>query len=290
MSTYDSTYGAGARNIAGIFIDRESAHDALTQLHHAGFRQVWLGVTRASNDGYGRETTIESENAGGFMESMGRFFSGEETRGQGLHEALVAHGLTDEQARAIDTQIVPGNAVIIVDGENDIVEATTIIEETGGKISGTPASTPGVQASLGARTVDTSEDARRLQLREERLSIDKQQTASGEARIGKRVVSEQQSVDVPVFHEELYIERRPVSGAAATSTPIGEGETIHVPLMEERVDVSKRTVVREEVAVGTRRVEGVEHVSDTVRHEELVVEDGTGSMAGVGTHERVAED
>lgn len=273
MSSYDSTYGAGARNIAGIFIDRESAHDALTELHHAGFRQVWLGVTRA-DEAYGRETTIESENAGGFMESIGRFFSGEETRGAGLHETLVTRGLSDEQARAIDAQIVPGNAVIVVDGENDVAEATTIIEETGGKLSGAPASVPGTQ-TRGATAVDTSGDARRLQLREERLAIDKQQTASGEARVGKRVVSEQQSVDVPVFHEELYIERRPVSGVATATAPIGESETIRVPLMEERVDVSKTTVVREEVAVGTRRVDGVEHVSDTVRHEELVVEDGT---------------
>ena len=55
MSNYDSTYVSGARNLAGIFLDRESAHDALTELHHAGFRRVWLGVTRAEAG----ETTID---------------------------------------------------------------------------------------------------------------------------------------------------------------------------------------------------------------------------------------
>ena len=290
MSTYDSTYGAGVQNIAGIFIDRDSAHDALTELHHAGFRRVWLGVTR-SGDGYGAQTTIESENAGGFMESVGRFFSGEESRGQGLHEALVAHGLTDEQARAIDTQIVPGNAVIIVDGENDLGEATSIIEETGGTVSGAAATTLQAREPLGTRVADTSDDARRLQLREERLAVDKQQVASGEARIEKRVVSEQRSVDVPVFHEELYIERRPVSGVAATTRePIGEGETIHVPLMEERVDVSKSTFVREEVAIGKRRVEGTERVGDTVRHEELVVDGAAASDPTFAASDRAARD
>lgn len=291
MSNYDSTYGSGAQNIAGIFIDRESAHDALTELHHAGFRRVWLGVTRAD----GGEVTIESENAGGFMEAMGRFFSGEESRGGTLSEALVAHGLSEAQARAIDAQIAPGNAVVIVDGENDIAEATAIIEETGGKLAGAPAGAPAApalaeQASLGARSADTAADARRLELREERLAVDKQRVQSGEAQIGKRVVSEVQSVDVPVFHEELYIERRPGSGAAATTqAPIGEGEVIHVPLMQERVDVSKRTVVREEVAIGKRRVEGTEHVSDSVRHEELVVEGDAGTLAGTTSQDTLGK-
>ncbi len=287
MSTYDPNYGSGAQNLAGIFIDRDSAHDALTELHHAGFRRVWLGVTRAEAG----ETTIESENAGGFMEAMGRFFSGEESRGATLAEALVSHGLSEAQAREIDAQITPGNAVVIVDGENDVAEATAILEETGGKLSRSTATagaatfdtpvTARAQANLGARSADSADDARRLQLREERLELDKQRVQSGEAQIGKRVVSEAQSVDVPVFHEELYIERRPVSGAgAASQTPIGEGEMIRVPLMQERVDVSKRTVVREEVAIGKRRVEGTEHVTDNLRREELVVEGDTGTVAG----------
>jgi uncharacterized protein (TIGR02271 family) len=115
----------------------------------------------------------------------------------------------------------------------------------------------------------------RLQLRQERLLIDKQPVVSGEARIGKEVVSEQQSIYVPVFHEELSIQRHPVSeGATTATTPIGEeGEEIRIPLNEERVEVQKRTVVTEQVQIGKRKVEGTEHVSDTVRHEELRVDD-----------------
>ena len=106
--------------------------------------------------------------------------------------------------------------------------------------------------------------------------IDKQRVASGEARIRKEVISEQQSIDVPVFHEVLFVQRRPVAdGGTPTTTPIGQDEVIRVPLTEERVDVSKRTVVTEEVDIGTRRVEGTEHVSDTVRREELRVDDDT---------------
>ncbi len=50
-----------------------------------------------------------------------------------------------------------------------------------------------------------------LQLSAERLSVDKVRVASGEARIRKQVISEQQSIDVPVSHEELAIERHKVT-------------------------------------------------------------------------------
>ena len=132
--------------------------------------------------------------------------------------------------------------------------------------------------TAGAGTIDGAagrlDREQTLQLRAERLAVDKTRVASGTARVGKRVVSETESVDVPVSHDELVIERRAVSGAPVEGT-IGGGErTIEVPLSRDRVNVGKETYATEEVEVGTRRVEGVERVTDTVRHEELVVENG----------------
>ena len=101
--------------------------------------------------------------------------------------------------------------------------------------------------------------------------------ASGAARIRKQVVSEQQSVDVAVSHEELVIERHPVADGTVGGS-IGKDETITVPLSREEVHVGKETYVTEEVEVGKRAVAGTERVSDTVKHEELVVdEDGAGT-------------
>src|SRR5215469_18709001 len=62
----------------------------------------------------------------------------------------------------------------------------------------------------------------------------------------------------PVSHEEVYVERRPGSGQP-TDQPIGESETYRVP-------------VREEVSIGTRRVQNSQRVSDTVRREEAHIE------------------
>ena len=124
------------------------------------------------------------------------------------------------------------------------------------------------------------DDPQTIQLREERLRIDKERVSTGEARVGKRVIAEKASVDVPVMHEELFVERRPVSGRAAGGT-VGDGETIVVPLSREEVRIEKTPVVREEVTVGQRRVEGVHHIDETLSREELDVTDTATPARGV---------
>lgn len=53
-----------------------------------------------------------------------------------------------------------------------------------------------------------------IERREERLTVDKETEQIGSVRVGKRVVEETQSVDVPVKREELVIERRSVDRPA----------------------------------------------------------------------------
>ena len=63
------------------------------------------------------------------------------------------------------------------------------------------------------------DESTRLQLREERLRVDKSPVDRGVATVGTEVVTETADVDVPFTREELFIERRPASGAAVSSTP-----------------------------------------------------------------------
>ena len=113
----------------------------------------------------------------------------------------------------------------------------------------------------------------RMPLHEEELVAKKQTVQRGEARVGKQVVTEQKQVEVPVTHEEPYIERQPVAKRPAESE-IGQGE-IKVPVMAEQATADKRTVVKEEVKVGKRPVTETQQVSDTVRREEPSIEGQT---------------
>ena len=114
------------------------------------------------------------------------------------------------------------------------------------------------------------EPADTVKLREEQLQVGKERVQTGEVEIGKRVVEEQKSVQVPVTREEVTIERRPVN--QPTDTPISDdSRTIEVPVMGERVTVEKQTVVTEEVGVSKRVHEETVPVTETVRREEAVI-------------------
>ena len=96
-------------------------------------------------------------------------------------------------------------------------------------------------------------------------------------QVGKEVVEEQKTLEVPVTREEITVERRPVS-REPSDTPIGQGgEDIRVPVREEQVSVEKRPVVTEEVSVGKQKVQDTQQVSGTVRREEARIE-GAGDV------------
>lgn len=118
--------------------------------------------------------------------------------------------------------------------------------------------------TTGASTTDT------MRLREEQLQARKSTVETGSVHLGKDVVEEQRTMDVPVTREEVYVERHPVD-RRPSDKPIDatEGETVRVPVREEQVEVEKKPVVYEEVGVGKRVTQETQQVSDTVRREEL---------------------
>lgn len=110
-----------------------------------------------------------------------------------------------------------------------------------------------------------------MRLREEQLQIDKQMVQKGEVRLRKEVVAEQKTIDVPVLHEEVYIEHRPGSGQIS-DTPIGESEVIRIPVSGEQITVSKQIKTTGEVAIHKRQFQEMQQVTDSVRREEARVE------------------
>jgi len=102
------------------------------------------------------------------------------------------------------------------------------------------------------------------------LRVQKERVAVGEVNVRKEVVTEKKTLEVPVEREEVVITRKPVSGKA-TAGDI-RAEEIRIPVSEEKVHVSKDTVVTEEVSVGKRKVQGTEHVDETLRKEKIRVD------------------
>ncbi len=113
----------------------------------------------------------------------------------------------------------------------------------------------------------------RVQRTEEELAAGTREREAGELRVKKNVRTDRESVEVPTRHEEVSVERVPLSGEASEAQ-IGDDE-INVPVTEEEVVVSKRPVVKEEVRIRKDVVEDTQIVEEDVRREEIDVEDET---------------
>ena len=140
------------------------------------------------------------------------------------------------------------------------------------------------------RVDDAGRRGERIQLFGEVLRVHKERINRGEVRVRKDVVTENQTIEVPVTREELVLERVAVSGnTPAPSANIGSGQEIRIPLSEDKVRLEKEPVLREEVSVGKREVQDVARVSGDVRREELRVDDSEAPKRSA-TGEEVAAD
>jgi len=108
---------------------------------------------------------------------------------------------------------------------------------------------------------------------EEELKAGVREKQGGMARVTKNVVEEQQSIDVPVQHEEVYVTERAVNRAATKEDMAMMDRDIEIPLKQQEVVTQKQAVVTGEVNIRKETTRDTERVTDTVRREEVHVED-----------------
>lgn len=244
-----------ASMIVALFNDANQAQQAVHALLDAGWSNDQISFA-----GHGTPQ--------GLLAGLKSLFTGEAMSMDGAYQDLVAKGMPEQDAQYYQQEYDAGRSVVAVTGGNELQQAASILSSYGGY----GAAQRGAALDAATRQPMTdAQEAQRMRLREEQLQVYKQPVQTGEVGLRKKVVSEQKSIDVPVTHEEVYIERRPGSGQPSDA-PISEEETYRVPVREEQVNVSKQTVDRGEVAIGKRQVQDTRRVSDTVRREEARVE------------------
>jgi uncharacterized protein (TIGR02271 family) len=116
----------------------------------------------------------------------------------------------------------------------------------------------------------TTDDA--MTRSEEQLRVGTEQVEAGTARLRKYVVTENVTTTVPVAHEEVRIEREPITDANvgdAMDGPAISEEEHEVVLHAERPVVDKEAVPVERVRLGTETVTDQESVTDSVRKEQI---------------------
>lgn len=145
----------------------------------------------------------------------------------------------------------------------------------------------GVDTTTGHDTSGpTTDDA--MTRSEERLHVGTETVQTGRARLRKHVVTEQQTVTVPVSHEEVRLEREPITDANvddALGGPAISEEEHEVVLTEERPVIAKETVPVERVRLGTETVTEDQQVTDEVRKEEIDFVDGSSDSRGTDSRD-----
>jgi uncharacterized protein (TIGR02271 family) len=124
-----------------------------------------------------------------------------------------------------------------------------------------------------------TDESQKLRLRKEELNIAKNRVDIGKVEFGKEIIEEQQTINVPVIHEEVIIERKSIN--EPSDKPIGEGNDEHFSLSvsEEKVEVSKQTVITSEISAHKREIEENREIKETIKHEEARInKDGNANI------------
>ncbi len=294
--------------VVGVFDDRARAQAAVRELRQAGFREDQIGVVAPGHDGdagaakKGSTGAHVAEGAGigiaagagvgalwalgivaGFLPAIGPAVAGgifasllasaaTGAAAAGIAGALIGLGIPSDQASYYEEEFKSGRTLWSPSkAENRYQEARDILRPATGAYDHDNRRAPMRPPRRPAARTAAAAGGQTVQVHEERLHAHKQPVNTGEVRVHKEVVTEQQTINVPTTREEIVVERRPASGRASTSD-IRAGEEIRIPVKEEKVNVSKEAVVTEEVSVGKRQVTENQQVGGTVRKEQVHVE------------------
>ncbi|WET76967.1 PRC and DUF2382 domain-containing protein [Amycolatopsis sp. QT-25] len=145
-------------------------------------------------------------------------------------------------------------------------------ERAQGRPGGTDRDKAAMDAGAGMKDRDTESTMTRS---EERLNVGTERVETGHVRLRKYVVTEEQQITVPVSHEEVRIEREPITKPGGERVEIGEDEQ-EVVLHAEKPVVNKETVAVERARLKTETVTEDQTVSGKIRKEQFEVTDDEG--------------
>ena len=124
---YDARTSLFSKALAAVYATQADARNAIKDLHKAGFKQTWLGLTKPADSQSG-ETMVEDTSG------LGRFLSLSDR--MPLHKALLSHGISEPQAADIEGEIAPGCAIVTVYGEDNPMRAQELMTERKGQVIG----------------------------------------------------------------------------------------------------------------------------------------------------------
>ena len=240
-------------------------------------------------------------------------------REQGFWSSLFG-GSADHDESVYDRSLDTGSSVVIVKGtpSHDIDAVMAILERHSpididerasgyGLTSGTASSGMTSGATTGAATTSvtgtgaglsssastgtmagglatTADQSGMIQLSEEQLAVGKRLINRGGTRVRRYVVETPVEESVSLHSEKVTLERHPVAAGVPVTDGSFSEKVIEMTETAEEAVVSKTARVVEEVGLRKEATDRVETIRDTVRKEEVEIEQIPGSgTASTGT-------
>ena len=195
-------------------------------------------------------------------------------REQGLWASLFG----SEDTSVYDRSVEEGASVLTVRVPDDGVDRVTSILELHNPIDlderAAQYTTEGATGSAAPHSRRASDEGT-IQLAEESLAVGKRAVSGGTTRVRRYVVETPVEEQVTLQDEKVVIDRRPITGGQTVAE--FTDKTIEMTETHEEPVVSKTARVTEEVSLHKEMTDRVETVRDTVRRDEVEVEQVPGT-------------
>ncbi len=248
------------QNLVAMYDTAAHADDAVRDLKAASVPEsVITQHAKAMPASAGSGATTEHKQ--GFWASI---FGGETGHDTAVYDRSVESGSTVVSVRVGEEHVARVSAILESHGPIDLDERAAsygMAETTTTRTTTAPA----VEARAGAENGT-------LELAEESLSVGKRAVAGGTTRIRRFVVETPVEEQVSLHNERVTMDRRPVTDGRPVSDADFTDKSIEMTETNEEAVVGKTARVTEEVSLRREGADRTETVKDTVRRDEVKVE------------------
>jgi uncharacterized protein (TIGR02271 family) len=275
-----------SETIVAVYDTPAHAELAAADLRQAGVSESAIDLHAANASAH--PATIEPGREPGFWSSL---FGGEAEHDVAVYDRSMASGSTVLTVKAPDFEITRIMEILESHHPIDIDErATGFGLHTGTSVPSTMRSTDATMGSSQLLTgsegslMSTSpllrpEETGTIQLAEESLAVGKRLINRGGTRIRRYVVETPVEESVTLHSEKVILERHPVMDGRPVSDASFSEKVIEMTETAEEAVVSKTARVVEEVGLRKEATDRVETIHDTVRKEEVEIEQIPGTTA-----------
>jgi len=202
--------------------------------------------------------------------------------GNGLREQLTDLGVPEDDAHTYAEGVRQGEALVVVHASNTEAERGVEIMNRRrlADVHEHAAPAPPMAAGRREQGQHGADKETTIPVVQEEISVGTRQVERGTARIHTRVTEHPVEETVRLREEKVTVERHPVNRpATAADLEAAKERTLEVTETVEEPVVSKRARVVEEVTVRKEAREHTETVRDTVRRQDVEIEQGEASRA-----------